>query len=111
MDVETLHRIFVMEMNYITCSIDIGTCPESQKTHRYNQKEPDLRQVITLATAVVLPVTEEVTKRMTRVVLAYNGANLHGDMYANPAALFAFYVGIIPPLFAVATIPKLAVAG
>ena len=103
MDVETLHRIFVMEMNYITFSIDFGTCSETQKTHWYSQKEPDFRQVITLATAVVLPITEEVTKRMLRVVLANNGARTDDDMYANPTALFAFYVGIIPPLFAAAT--------
>lgn len=103
MDTETLHRILVMEMNYTTFLIGFGAWSEPEKTQLYRQKESQFRQVVSWATAVVLPVTEEVTKRMQRVVLANNGAQPDEKMYTSPTALFALYVGIIPPLFMVAT--------
>lgn len=103
-DIETLHRIFVLEMNFVALFIGFSVCFEQDQTHWHHEEDIHFRRVISLATAVLLPVTEEVTKRMHQVVLATNGTYVtHTERRPLPAALISLYIGIIPPLYTTAT--------
>ena len=102
-DMDTQHRMLVMEMNCTSFLIEFGMWLKVDKIKFYCQKESDFRLVNSLATSIVLPVNEEVTRRMQRVVLAINGAPPDEVSHSDPAALFTLYVGIIPPLFMTAT--------
>lgn len=94
-DVETLHRVAVMKMNYITILIELTACTQYSKDGIYSGFETEFRQVISLASFVIRPFTDEKKLALQRLVAANNG-----DI--DPAQMFSFGSSTIKPLYLVA---------
>ena len=92
MNVEALHRTFVMRMNHTITRIAFGACLHEDQERVFRAHLPDYRNIISLAQVVVQPLDPVVKARVQRIVAA-NNASL------NPVAVFSYYAGVIQPLY------------
>lgn len=89
---ETLHRVLVMRMNYITTRIALAACLHEDEEQVFLAHLPHFRDVISLAKTVIRPMDDLVKARVQRIVAA-NNADI------NPIAIFSFYAGVVQPLY------------
>ena len=91
-DVETLHRTFVMRMNHTITRIAFGACLHEDEERVFRAHLSDFRDIVSLAKIVICPMDSIVKDRVQRIVAA-NNASL------NPVAIFSYYAGVIQPLY------------
>jgi hypothetical protein len=105
LSVEELHRISVMQMNYLTTIIENTLCMDRpDEPHTGGRFDTEFLQIISLGKSIILPMNDVTRSRVERIVAANNGC-------IDPVPLFSFFAGIIHPLFFVAiTCRKLSLA-
>lgn len=89
---EMSQRIAIMRMNYETILMVLTACLQPSDEQIYADREPEFRQIVTLAKSVLGP-TDDVGKLGVQHTVAVN------DVGINPVPIFTFDVGMIRPLY------------
>ena len=91
-DVVMSQRIVVMNMNFLINLVIFTACLQPSDQEIYAEHEPDFRKIVELAKSVLGPMDDEAKLRIQHIVTTNNGG-------INPVAMFAFYAGVIQPLY------------
>ncbi len=91
-DTEMSHRISVMEMNHKINMAILTACLQPSDQQVYADHELEFRRIVDLAKSVIGPSNGHANVRIEHIVDANNGAT-------QPVPMFAFYAGVIQPLY------------